>query len=1604
MQKTNMNSTNKRTLDWAWNLDRSEDETNTVIGFATDNAGTKSEDAREKKMINGNYKDEELRDITHDIMSRDASIEHRLDLLVARAEHLKSAIADQFAISRQFKVDFSNRLDKLSEDAHNLKQQSDDYEFTVKDMRRSKQERFVERKNKDPVNVMEGVLNDIRRETFRKYEIVLRDVSFFDNDDSGDSNCYVCILSTSTVFRVSTSTFNERVSRYDNSKTKNTKPDSYVRTTRYGQKILYIVTKTMRMKPQVSFPILSNMFDKVVKSFTYVKDTIHCFNNIKWKTILADILALVLNLRDGYISVSKILSAVLQVYSIDSRLRDAFKAQTMSSELLTMLGIAGMPKQLIEAVKSFTALTGKRIFDSSFIMQCFASLITIIKHLLHYVAEQEKKIAGTNITSFIEKFVDFIGSSAIQYDRIDKVIKMYTTFMKDASVIHDSRVRTNILDLHKECLADRDFLSYISNNGNKDFQVTWKAFCENVVKLCKTYGVSNRMEPVAFVFEGGAGSGKTTLMNSFVEYLSKKDQSVYVHTVPASENGKDFYDDYNNEDVFVMDDVGQQGISQWRTIINFVSTTKFPLDCARAENKNTKSFNSSLILATTNHFTDLNGFTKADCISEPEALFRRPHVIKVGSSKDENGHFCQHLQYCKYDFRSDNPRWEGGFLEPCLGSPMPSYLDTSTIPLSKRKVAALSWLSQIVEHIRKSTAQDNVRSMISEEEVDEIDDYSWDAQHGNIISSLSSWMIDPLFAKAGVWKEWCRHQKGKYVELCQSFFSWLGDNIVSLVTQNKIVSKLTDYVSDKCGEIYNLWNSLSEETITLSLALVFAGVCTLVSVYFLYDGDLDTDNIEYFTRACDQAMQKKDEHLWIEQSSGALEVTPNTTRLNALKQHVRMIVLRSDEGEHADTFTQAIVSGDKILVPAHAWPSEAQVDVYTSVDAYRNKCKEREDVKVRCVRMFPGCDLAVFQMERLVARYKNCNNLFLEAKVKNPVLYLVNSYTTIPVMLGVSCVNNGVAVKYSSYLHGPNTGFFHPLTAGGACGTVLFSEDHGIVGFHVAGGSEVGFCVVPPRVVAEEIRSLMLHHEDVPYEFDNQVRENFSGARLRYPEGYVKPATVLAATSLVPTIFNIKINEDVQNLKTIIKDDRCLAPVEMDEIRDKAPPRFDAAGTPHKQIKATSKKSCKLQGRITQAELSFIANCIDDMIPEFDDITDEECAFGNKDLPALNKDSSNGYGCERGKDKYFDFTNKVIYDHTLDKFDKFKQDIENGSVDIRDVLSVESFKDELRTEDKLDSPRTFRVMPLQHIWWSKKIFGSTMSHFKENRHKTGMCVGFNPFQDCDVLAQKLRDCEVTGDIDFSKWDGSIMSSFMYVIGDAFARKYKGKYPKVLEYLISSSATSCVLVNDELIATTHGLPSGTWLTLVMNSLINKCLTALTLYRYDNDPTLEKFYRVVDYVMGDDKIIGATKYDKHWFNLKTIEAVASSLGMTCTNGDKTPITKMHQPFDKLTFVKRHFRYHPVLKRYVGCLSVETLLGTIQWMDSSKDIEDVLPGKIRSVLVEAYLHSPALYKAFKDIFNKYRPGDSMGEQKVISILSDERGYIDVLKDMGKDFHYLE
>ena len=83
--------------------------------------------------------------------------------------------------------------------------------------------------------------------------------------------------------------------------------------------------------------------------------------------------------------------------------------------------------------------------------------------------------------------------------------------------------------------------------------------------------------------------------------------------------------------------------------------------------------------------------------------------------------------------------------------------------------------------------------------------------------------------------------------------------------------------------------------------------------------------------------------------------------------------------------------------------------------------------------------------------------------------------------------------------------------------------------------------------------------------------------------------------------------------------------------------------------------------------------------------------------------------------------------------------------------------------------------------------------------------------------------------------------------------------------------------------------------------------------------------------------------------------------------------------------------MLKRYIGCLSLDTIFNTLQWIRSDvEDKHEAMMGKMRSMQVESYIHSPLLFSELTKIFEAKFPFDAFfDEAKVIRILNSPDGY---------------
>lgn len=1282
-------------------------------------------------------------------------------------------------------------------------------------------------------------------------------------------------------------------------------------------------------------------------------------NSFEARMLVLDLLTLILTCREGYFSFGTVVITVLNIYSISKRAEAVFNSQVLEiglNDLALLVSIFGLPSGLLESIKQFNLLSGKRFTDCNALMSVMIKFFGMILDLIYwleanYVCVPYVQIVCDSIKNILGYF--------ISQKLIKQVSNLYSKYVKNSQILLDATFRQEVLRLHVECNESEAFRRFVSNESNRYTRETWNAFENNVVKYAKNYAKSARSEPLCIVLEGVPGCGKSVLMNNLVEILRiHRNKSVYVHTVPPIEAGKDFYDDYENQDVFVLDDIGQKGKSEWSFVINSVSPVMYPLQCAAAEKKNTKFFNSSIILGTTNCFKDMQGFTKTDCIAEPEALFRRVHVVDV--SRSNTSDFRQDIRYYKYDFIG-NKTWVNKFIDINANISLPPSLDKS------KPSDTLIWLLSLIESLEYNRNNneafvalqaDELKSISNRSQVCVNDEVYEDAEAQGIIEDLLEKVVvanEYVVDFVGIMSEWMQWVLVNIRDSISSFIKSALDNPIPCMIASVMVINCFIFIKSYC------FGKLVIE---------------------------DVQPLEGWRRAFKQAKDNR-QKLWVSFSPQGVS-EEFSAQVNNVSKHSRLLQICDDSDK--SRLGHILVSGNYFLAPNHYNLHHKLVNVYQSWEHFENEHVELEQVRVVAVKKYPLVDLAVYKFESTMPLYKKCNVLF--SKSDNKISfehYAVACNNICPLPTGVAILKNDVPVSYETngdtITHHKETGWFTPLSGKGLCGTVLVSSCGSVEAMHVAGMGAVGYMVVPPLFVKEEIKKLMSLGPECEYDIDTNIIPNFSGARLRYDAGEIDKKYPVGKTNLRPTKFHVDYNRDMAEL------------CESMNVEMKGPPIIDK---PIEVLENMSKKTFVKQGKVSVEELQFVQDYLVDLIPEFADTDWETAVFGGEKIAKLNKDSSNGYGCEKDKEDYFDYDNKIILPKGQSLLSEFESKCANDEITIKDILCVEVFKDELRLEHKRKNPRTFRVMRLPHILWMKRIFANLLADIRKGMHKHGMCIGFNPYLDFDVVARKIKKCEVKCDADFAKWDGSLNAEIMRTIHDVFRIKYRGKYKHVMDVLMVSTYNSTVLVYDAIFRTTHGLPSGTWLTLFLNCLYNKCITAITLHR-QGCRKISDMYQIVDYVTGDDKICGSSKEYKDKFNALTIKETSERLGMTCTNGDKTPITAGSRSFEDLDYLKRKFVFNHILRRYVGALSLNTILNTLQWFDKTSDLDEALAGKCRSMQIEAWLHGPNVYNALVRLIETTAPEVALfDEHEILEILNAPDGYRQVCLMSGKDISW--
>jgi hypothetical protein len=1182
-----------------------------------------------------------------------------------------------------------------------------------------------------------------------------------------------------------------------------------------------------------------------------------------------DIFKLVLDSLCCYNSGGSLLSIIrLLLSAYDVVKGSILKPQSLDAFALSAVSML-LPKTFLEIVKRMSLFTTAKIMDDP---SCFSTIFTCCVEFLIELVRDIPKVGDFLVP--LLRSLPFSRSHVLLKNMQDIISAMKKDKTSILSNVFRERVEVTFKAIEKDAsLIEWGRRSTFVKNTMDDFK--------GVYKMVLSYCSIRRIEPICVAFEGPPGVFKSVIMNQLLDVFRQdpsEPKTIYSHSIRSVMDGKDFYDTYNNEDVFVMDDLGQQGISQFRNIINWVSEVKYPLECAEAKLKNTKFFNSELIMFTTNQFQTLTNFSKDDCINNPTALFRRTKVFDFGKVKRS----CDMLT--------------GDIDIKVFNEASGCYHTLDTIDSSKGKLFILRKMRSTIQVWLGQNRHFNMHNDLTQTELNQI--YAQ-----GLYSYESTDVIDPenLVEDGSVYLNRESPPDNSWVE-----------NVMALITSL--------FPFDHFEMFFN------KET----LVSVIIGIVLFTSIGFLRD----KFHKKAFREIDPQVLSMREmmDYLYKQPTFKCSSV------ISTLQKHVKPVEIYSNE---TTKYGLGVVSGHCVILPAH-YTTAPKTTISVFSDASMNQIMwDKTEVKLVYENLKE--DVAVYVTSKYIASpFKNISHMFSLAGVASILVTPANIIDISPIKLPSEdytyrCIDSQTKVTNTvTLMKGDSVSY--SIGADGMCGSLICDAVKGIRGMHVAGlGTTLGVACVWSKKTIDRIVDILKQDNDFILEVE------------------VKPRSV------ADSVISGCILENSVSTNVVSKTNLIPSPLYGHLPNYKYPPHFKAFGSD--TVKVIGRKSMTPVKYIDTRDLKFAEEWLRSSLDKFSDISMFEVIKGNTGLSGLNKKSSNGIGFVGGKEHYVDFENGCLTPLGNEELDRIRVDLEKGTCNVKDNIWMECLKDEPRLLEKVDKPRSFRCCNVVMQLLTKQIFGNFVAQIQKDTWHNGVMIGMNPLRDFDKLFHKINTCKIKWGGDFKSYDGGMLTQLQETLARVVMEFYEGPQSKIANYILVNMPHCLVLMKDELVLTSHSMPSGSFLTALVNSLINRMLTACW-YSYvmrisGKQYTVASFIKhVVDCVYGDDKLTGTTEHTE-LLNMTTMAAYFDYIGLGFTNSKKAPCTTQGEHWDDITFLKREFIFSQTFKKILCPLDPVTMFSSLSWLDKNKDTTIVLQDKIGAFQREAYLHGPDIYK---------------------------------------------
>jgi hypothetical protein len=1252
------------------------------------------------------------------------------------------------------------------------------------------------------------------------------------------------------------------------------------------------------------------------------------------------------------ISINSLVSLVLDFLSLYECMNLVYNAESLDAVVLAGVSYL-LPKDFSDFLKRMTLFSNVKLADDvNLFYQFFNYFFDFVFEILN------KFNAPAQVSSFLYKTLDFlkISSSHLLVYELEAILIKWN---EEKRIILDSKFVERVKFLDDKLSKEKSIPEWSRKSQSiSDVLTKWS----RLVKIVKNSEKVNRVEPNCFILEGPPGCKKSYLSNLLCQAIR---EPVYAHMVKAVADGKDWYDNYNNEPVFFMDDVGAQGVSQWRTMINMVSCVKMPLDCAQAELKDTKYFNSTTIVLTTNKFMSLNDITKQDCISDVTALYRRGYVFdmtKVGGSGDW---MSGTIVFRHFDIKSG--QWTEGFPKHFkTGSfdKIPSRLAISeTIP----RTSVVAWMLAIVKKFTVVKEEFSTLGELSTSELEQVvnDLESYGVSDDKYFDTTDNYTLIADNTQNEAKKHLIKYDvssESVLFDIESDLDSGVFSKIFSLIkSRNWFLSTLKDIISECFSYFFDEFILVAFDNTKSFIFKQNKGICDwfclalggFVVLIFIFGCILKYYGIEDITF---YVPSDEGNVFHSESYDTPFKFDCSVSSVFSAFFDVKILV------NNKFMVTKGFFSGNKIVLPFHSLLVGDRVTETYRIIVYSDIVKDKRIIdfeKINIIYFNEKDDVAVVSLPAsFPTPFKNRAKWFDRPLDNEHKSFLVNNEGVISLMnINVRPASQNIYSYFDWHNSFNSNDVAYDFRGKGLCGSLIFHEQQGFSGMHVAGCTAAGVGI--GKIWTQETRrsiyeALLSSEVKLPFKVVNHRDDNSSVMRLAFCENQSEiskedfeklQASVPAASKLVTT-----------PLYGIYPVSRFPAQLQ----------RFGRC-----TVKDVAKKSFVPLKPVPEEEVQFAIKTLEIIIPEYSTITEQEVVGGNSMLAGLNKKSSNGFGCLPNKEDYIDFENNRYQESFREEITKLEAEMRTGKYPWKQFIWVESLKDELRGVEKDGVPRSFRVGTIHQQVLAKKYLGDMVQKLMEQRDFNGIMVGMNPFIEWHNLATKLSTKRIFA-ADVKLWDGGMLVQAQRAVADVLLSKFKGTNGEktALSIILESLIHSLLLVQDDLFLTTHSLPSGHFLTAIFNSLVNRFYTAMWYHRClrsVNRPIDISVYfiDVLDFVYGDDKVVGVAN-NTDVLTARTMRDFFESIGLGLTTSDKKTIDFDFQSLDDIDFLKRRFVFHPKLQKYMCPLDLRTLQSGLSFVASDKDMNLVISEKINNCQREYYLHENA-DKLLLDLYSR-------------------------------------